>query len=129
MHEVTAEGDLFVLVKDGFGDTCYLDGIHMMYLAPYCLAFQVWYARPIDVLSHYDILLQDWKVFQDVITNCMEDFLYRLTSDVLESPYTIIPFYIAGGVYFLLVMQLWYGVSKSFTKMCAPLFFRRCLIS
>ena len=129
MHEVTAYGDLFVLIKDGFGDIFYLDGIHMLYLAPYCLAFQVWYARPIYALSHSDILSQDWKVLQDVIINCMEDSLYRLTSDVLESTCTISTFYIAGGVYFLLVMQLWYGVSKSFTKMCAPLFFRRCLIS
>ena len=30
VHEVTADGDLFVLIKDGFGDICYLDGIHML---------------------------------------------------------------------------------------------------
>ena len=39
VHEVTADGDLFVLIKDGFGDTYYLDRLHMMYLAPHCLAF------------------------------------------------------------------------------------------
>ena len=69
----------------------------------------MWYTRPIDVLSHYDILSQDWKVFQDVIINCMEDLLYCLTSDVLESPCTISTFDIAGGVSFLLVLHLWYG--------------------
>ena len=46
----------------------------------------VGYARPIDVLSHSEILLQAWEVLQDVIINCMEDSLYRLTSDVMESP-------------------------------------------
>ena len=39
VHEVTADDDLFVLIKDGFGGICYLDGIHMLYLAPYCIAF------------------------------------------------------------------------------------------
>ena len=39
VHEVTADGDLFALIKDGLGDICYLDGLHMMYLAPFCLAF------------------------------------------------------------------------------------------
>ena len=39
VHDVTADGDLFVLIKDGFGDICYLDGLHVLYLAPYCLAF------------------------------------------------------------------------------------------
>ena len=39
VYEVTEYGDLFVLIKDGFGDTCYLDWIHMMYLAPHCFAF------------------------------------------------------------------------------------------
>ena len=38
----------------------------------------------------------------------MEDSLYWMTSDVLEPPCTISPFYIAGGVYFLLVLHLWY---------------------
>ena len=59
VHEVTADGDIFVIIKDGFGGNFYLRGLHMMYLAPYCLAFYVLYARPIDVLSHSDILLQD----------------------------------------------------------------------
>ena len=68
----------------------------------------MWYARPIDILSHSDILLQDWKVLKDVIIDCMEDSLYQLTSDVLELPCTISPFYIAGGVYFLIVLHLWY---------------------
>ena len=39
VHEVTADGDLFLLIKDGFGDIRYLDGLHMLYLAPYYLAF------------------------------------------------------------------------------------------
>ena len=39
VHEVTADGDLFVLIKDGFGDTFFLDGLHMLYLAPHYLAF------------------------------------------------------------------------------------------
>ena len=38
----------------------------------------------------------------------MEDSLYQLTSGVLELPFTISPFYIAGGVSFLLVLHLWY---------------------
>ena len=116
MHEVTADGYLFVLIKDGFGEIYYLDGLHMLYLAPYCLAFWVWYARPIYVLSHSNILSQDWKVLQDVIINCMEDSLYWLTSDVLESPCTISTFYIAGGVSFLLVLHLWYGGMRAVHK-------------
>ena len=68
----------------------------------------MWYARPIDILSHSDILSQDWKVLQDFIIDCMEDSLYRLTSDILELPCTTRPFYIAGGLSFLLVLQLWY---------------------
>ena len=48
------------------------------------------------------------KVLQDVIIHCIEDSLYRLTSDVLGLPCTISPFYIAGGVSFLLVLHLWY---------------------
>ena len=47
---------------------------------------------------------------QDVIINCMEDSIYQLTSDVLELTCTISPSYIAGGVYFLLVLHLWYWV-------------------
>ena len=69
----------------------------------------MWYARPIDVLIHSDIISQDWNVFQYVIINCMEDSIYRLTSDVLKSPCTISTFYIAGGVSFFLVLHLWYG--------------------
>ena len=80
----------------------------MLYLTPHCLDFWVWYARPIDILSHSDILSYDWKVLKDFIIDCMEDLLYRLTSDELESPYTISPFYIAGGVSFLIVLHLWY---------------------
>ena len=38
----------------------------------------------------------------------MEDSLYWLTSDVLESPCMISPFYIVGGVSLLLVLHLWY---------------------
>ena len=45
---------------------------------------------------------------QDVIINFMEDSLYRLTIDVMKSPCTISPFYIAGGVSFLLVLNFWY---------------------
>ena len=68
----------------------------------------MWYARPIDILSHSEILSQDCKLLQDVIINCMEDSLYWLTSYVVESPCTISTFYIAGGVSFLLVLHLWY---------------------
>ena len=39
VHEVTADGDLFVLIKDGFGNIFYIYGLHMLYLAPYYLAF------------------------------------------------------------------------------------------
>ena len=39
VHEVTADGDLFVIIKNGFGGIFYLDGLHMLYLVPYCLAF------------------------------------------------------------------------------------------
>ena len=56
VHDVTSDGDLLVLIKDGFGKICYLDGLHMLYLAPYCLEFYVRHARPIDVLIHSDIL-------------------------------------------------------------------------
>ena len=68
----------------------------------------MWYARPIDILSNSDILSQDWKVLQDVIINFMEDSIYQLTIDVLEFSCTINPFYIAGGVSLLLVLNLWY---------------------
>ena len=34
VHEVTAYVDLFVLIKDGFGDTFYLDGLHMITNVP-----------------------------------------------------------------------------------------------
>ena len=40
VNEVQADGDLFVVIKDGFGDIHYLDGLHMLYLVPYCLAFR-----------------------------------------------------------------------------------------
>ena len=66
------------------------------------------YARTIDILSHYDILSKDWKVLQDVIIDCIKDFIYWLISDVLESPCTISSFYIAGGVSFILFLNLWY---------------------
>ena len=89
MHEVTVDGDLFVLIKDGLGGTCYLEGIHMLYFAPHFFAFQVWYVRSIYVLSHSVVLSQDWKVLQDFIINCIEDLLYRLTSDVMELPCTV----------------------------------------
>ena len=39
VHEVTASGDLLVLIKDGFWNTCYLNELRMLYLALYCLAF------------------------------------------------------------------------------------------
>ena len=107
-HDITEDGDLLVLIKYGYGNACYLNGIHMLYLAPHCLAFSVWYDRPIDTLSHSHILSQDWKVLQDFIINCIEDSIYRMTSDVLESPCTDRPLYIAGGVSLLLVLQFWY---------------------
>ena len=72
----------------------------------------MWYARPIDILSHSDILSQYWKVLQDVSINCMEVSIYWLTRDVLELPCTMSLFYIAGGVYFLLVLHLWYWVIR-----------------
>ena len=39
VHEVTSDGDLFVLIKDGFGGIHYLEGLHMLYLVTYCLDF------------------------------------------------------------------------------------------
>ena len=39
VHEVTAYGNLFIIIKDGFGKTCYLNRLHMLYLVPHCLAF------------------------------------------------------------------------------------------
>ena len=45
---------------------------------------------------------------QDVIIDRMEDSIYWLNSDVLEAPCMISPFYIMGGVSFLLVLHLWY---------------------
>ena len=39
VYEVTAHDDLFVLIKDGFGNTCYLNRLHMLYLVPHCIAF------------------------------------------------------------------------------------------
>ena len=68
----------------------------------------MWYSRPIDILSHSNILSQDWKVLHDVIIYCMEASLYRLTSDVMELPCMISLFYIACGVSFLLVLHLCY---------------------
>ena len=58
MYEVTVDVDLLVLINDGFGNTCYFNRIHMLYLEPHCIEFEVWYARPIDILSHSDILFQ-----------------------------------------------------------------------
>ena len=80
----------------------------MLDLSPHCFSFGVWYAGPIDILSHSEILSQDCKPLRDVIIYCMKYLLYWLTSDVLELPCTIRPFYIAGGVSFLLVLHLWY---------------------
>ena len=68
----------------------------------------MWYAGPTDILSHSGILLQDWKVLQIAIIDCMKDSIYRLTSDVLEAPCMISPFNIVGGVSFLIVLHLWY---------------------
>ena len=79
----------------------------------------MWYARPIDILSHSVILLQDWKVLHDVIINCMEDSLYLLISDVLELSSTTSLLYIAGGVSFLIVLNLWYwgiGVVNQYVR-------------
>ena len=39
VHELTADDDHFLLIKDDFGGICSLDGIHMLYLAPYWIAF------------------------------------------------------------------------------------------
>ena len=64
----------------------------------------------IDILSHYDILSQDRTVLQDVIIDYMEDWIYWLTSDVLESPCTISPFNIMGNVSFIIVLHLCYWV-------------------
>ena len=83
MHEVTAYDDLLVLIKNGFGNTCYLNRLRMLNLAPHCFVFQVWYAGLIDILSHSDILSKDWKVLQDVIVDGMNYLLYWMTSDVL----------------------------------------------
>ena len=39
MHEVTADGDLLLLIKDGFWSIFYLNSIHMLYLALHCIEF------------------------------------------------------------------------------------------
>ena len=39
VHEVTADGDLLVMIKYGFGNTCYLNRLHMLDIALHCLAF------------------------------------------------------------------------------------------
>ena len=67
VHEVKVDGDILVLVEYYFRNDCYLNRLHMLDLAPHCLAFYAWYDRPIDILSHSDILSQDWKVLQDFI--------------------------------------------------------------
>ena len=41
VNQVTADGDLLVLIKDGFGNTFYLNRLQMLDLAPHCLAFQL----------------------------------------------------------------------------------------
>ena len=83
VHEVTASGDLLVLIKDGFSNTWYLNRIHMLNLEPHYFAFYVWYSGSIDILGHPNILLRDWRVMQDVIINCIKDSLYRFISGVL----------------------------------------------
>ena len=69
----------------------------------------MWYAGPIDILSHSYIISHNWKALQNVIINCTKDSIYWLTSDVLECTCTIILFYVAGGVSSLLVLHVWYG--------------------
>ena len=66
------------------------------------------YAGSIDILIHSDILSQYWKVIHVVIIDCMKVLLYQITSDVLELTCMISPFYIVGGVSFLLVLHFWY---------------------
>ena len=39
VHEVIADGDLLVIIKAGFGNTFYLNRLHMLDLDPHCLAF------------------------------------------------------------------------------------------
>ena len=39
VHEVTADGELFVIIKDVLGNTFYINGIHILFLSPHCLAF------------------------------------------------------------------------------------------
>ena len=39
VHEVTADGELLVLIKDAFGDSYYLNRLHILDLAPHCFAF------------------------------------------------------------------------------------------
>ena len=34
VHEFTSYGDLLVLIKDGFRNTCHLDRLHMLDLVP-----------------------------------------------------------------------------------------------
>ena len=107
MHNVTENGDLTVLIKDVLGNTCYLNRLHMLDLmSNFCLLRVV--SGPINILRHYDIPSQDWKVFQDVIIDCMKDSLYRMTTDVLKLPCTISLFYIVEGVSFILALHLWY---------------------
>ena len=69
----------------------------------------MWYTGTINILSHSEILFQYCKVLQDIIIDLTKDSIYGLTSDVLEFPCTVSSFYVAGGVSFLLVLNLWYG--------------------
>ena len=39
VHDVTVDGDPFLLIEDGVGNTFYLDGLQMLYPSPHCLAF------------------------------------------------------------------------------------------
>ena len=39
VHEVTTNYDLLVLIKDGFRNTCYLNRLHILDLAPHCFDF------------------------------------------------------------------------------------------
>ena len=39
MHEVTENGDILVLIKDGFRINWYLKRLHMLNIAPHCFLF------------------------------------------------------------------------------------------
>ena len=60
MHEVTANGDLIVPIKDSFRNTWYINRPHMLNLAPHCCVLGVvwWVHRYPQPLQHLLVVLK-----------------------------------------------------------------------